>query len=300
MSIGAIFVIVPRCRRSADPAAPGVEVRRRRRYRGPMHGEIEAAEPPGRRWARVATALRATLGLVVDVALPQLCAACREPVDGAGLCAACWSKLSFIAPPYCERLGIPFPFDGGPGLLSMEAIADPPAYGRARAAVRYDDISSKLVHALKYGDRLDLAPVMARWMAQAGGKLTGEADALVPVPLHWRRLWARRFNQSALLAEMIGKASGRPVAHGALKRVKATPQQVGLDKSARAQNVQGAFRVPADGKPEVAGRRLVLVDDVLTSGATIDACARALLRAGAAAVDVLVFARVVGTGRTPI
>ncbi len=265
-----------------------------------MHGEIEAAEPPGRRWARVATALRATLGLVVDVALPQLCAACREPVDGAGLCAACWSKLSFIAPPYCERLGIPFPFDGGPGLLSMEAIADPPAYGRARAAVRYDDISSKLVHALKYGDRLDLAPVMARWMAQAGGKLTGEADALVPVPLHWRRLWARRFNQSALLAEMIGKASGRPVAHGALKRVKATPQQVGLDKSARAQNVQGAFRVPADGKPEVVGRRLVLVDDVLTSGATIDACARALLRAGAAAVDVLVFARVVGTGRAPI
>src|SRR5205823_10647568 len=117
-----------------------------------------------------------------DVALPQLCAACREPVEGTGLCAACWSKLSFIAPPYCERLGIPFPFDGGPGLLSMEAIADPPAYQRARAAVRYDEIPPSLVPALKYGDRLDLAPMMGRWMARAGRQLLAEADALVPVP----------------------------------------------------------------------------------------------------------------------
>ena len=129
----------------------------------------------------------------------------------------------------------------------MEAIADPPAYGRARAAVRYDEIARTLVHALKYGDRLDLAPIMGRWMANAGQALFADADALVPVPLHWRRQWARRFNQSALLAEVIAKASRRKVAHGALKRVKATPQQVGLDRSARAQNVQGAFRVPAEG-----------------------------------------------------
>jgi ComF family protein len=120
------------------------------------------------------------------------------------------------------------------------------------------------------------------------------------VPLHWRRQWARRFNQSALLAEIIAAASGRVVAHGALKRVKATPQQVGLGKSERAQNVQGAFRVPAEGKAEVAGRKLLLVDDVLTSGATVDACTRALLRAGAASVDVLAFARVVTPGRAPI
>ena len=252
------------------------------------------------RFTRFAAALRATLGLAVDVALPQLCAACREPVQGAGLCPGCWSKLSFIAPPYCERLGIPFPFDGGPGLLSLEAIADPPAYHRARAAVRYDDVARTLVHALKYGDRLDLAPVMGRWMAHAGRRLLAEADALVPVPLHWRRQWARRFNQSALLAEIIAGASGRTVAHAALKRVKATPQQVGLGKSERAQNVQGAFRVPADAKIQVAGRRLVLVDDVLTSGATAEACARALLRAGAQSVDVLVFARVVAGTRPPI
>ena len=196
---------------------------------------------PAKRFARLSSVLRASFGLVVDVALPQLCPTCREPVHGAGLCPACWSKLSFIAPPYCERLGIPFPFDGGPGLLSMEAIADPPAYNRARAAVRYDDIARKLVHALKYGDRLDLAPAMGRWMARAGRELLADSDAIVPVPLHWRRQWARRFNQSALLAEIIAKASGRTVAHAALKRVKATPQQVGLDKSERAENVRVPF-----------------------------------------------------------
>ena len=255
---------------------------------------------PAKRFARLSSALRASLGLVLDVALPQLCPTCREPVDGAGLCPVCWSKLSFIAPPYCERLGIPFPFDGGPGLLSMEAIADPPAYHRARAAVRYDDVARKLVHALKYGDRLDLAPIMGRWMANAGRELTADADLLVPVPLHWRRQWARRFNQSALLADVVGKASGLAVAHRALRRVKPTPQQVGLARTERALNVQGAFRARASAQREIEGRRLILVDDVLTSGATLEGCARALLRAGAAQVDVLVFARVVAPARIPI
>ena len=220
--------------------------------------------------------------------------------DGVGLCASCWSKLSLIEPPYCARLGIPFTYDPGPGLLSMEAIADPPAYDRARAAVRYDDISRALVLSFKYGDRLDLTPMMGKWMARAGRELLSEADALLPVPLHWRRLWARRFNQSAALAGAISDIAGVPVLHGALKRVRATPQQVGLSKTERADNVQGAFRVPADEKAQVAGRRLVLIDDVLTSGATVDTCARALLRAGAAHVDVLVFARVVAAVRTPI
>jgi ComF family protein len=250
--------------------------------------------------ARLSGTARSILGLALGVALPQLCAACREPVASEGLCAACWSKLSFIAPPYCARLGIPFPFDPGPGILSLEAIADPPAYNRARAAVRFDDIARKLVHGLKYADRLDLAPIMGRWMAHAGRELIAEADLLVPVPLHWRRQWARRFNQSALLAEVIGKASGLRVCHGMLKRIKATAHQVGLARSERALNVQGAFGVPADGRSALAGRRIVLVDDVLTSGATIEACTRALLRAGVAGVDVLVFARVVAPARVPI
>ncbi len=249
---------------------------------------------------RAAVAARAAFNVALDVALPRLCAACREPVTGPGLCPVCWSKLSFITKPYCERLGIPFVYDPGPGILSMEALADPPAYHRARAAVRFDDISRALVHALKYGDRLDLAPMMGRWISHAGRELLAEADALVPVPLHWRRLWARRFNQSAMLAAAISAASGVPVVTTALKRAKATVQQVGLTRSQRAANVQGAFRVPDEGKPAVVGRRLVLVDDVLTSGATVDGCARALLRAGAANVDVLVFARVADPVRASI
>jgi len=150
---------------------------------------------------RLAAPLRAAfgkaLGSALDLALPPLCPACRELVGGNGLCAQCWSKLTLIAPPYCERLGIPFAYDPGPGVLSMQAIADPPAYRRARAAVRYDEVARNLVHALKYGDRIDLAPTAGTWMARAGRELLSDADALVPVPLHWRRLWTRRFNQSA-------------------------------------------------------------------------------------------------------
>jgi ComF family protein len=265
-----------------------------------MHGAI-AEEGRHGRWTRLAGALRGAGRLVLDAALPPLCPACRRPVaDKGGLCPACWSKLSVITPPYCERLGVPFAYDPGPGTLSMQAIADPPAYRRARAAVRYDEIARTLVHAFKYGDRLDLAPTLGRWMAQAGGALFAEADALVPVPLHWRRLWARRFNQSAVLAKVIAAHGNLPVAHAALKRVKPTRQQVGLTASERALNVQGAFRVREEARAEIAGRRLILVDDVLTSGATIDACARALLRAGAASVDVLVFARVVDGARATI
>jgi ComF family protein len=252
------------------------------------------------RLKRAADAARTILRSALDLALPRLCAACRAPVEGQGLCPTCWSKLSFISRPYCERLGIPFVYDPGPGILSMEAIADPPAYNRARAAVRFDEVSRALVHALKYGDRLDLAPTMGRWLGHAGREVLADADALVPVPLHWRRNWARRFNQSAMLAASISATAGVPIAAGALKRVKPTVQQVGLSRSERAANVQGAFRVPAERKAAVVGRKLVLVDDVLTSGATAEGCARALLRAGAANVDVLVFARVADPVRTSI
>src|SRR5690348_1295096 len=252
------------------------------------------------RRSRVAAPFRAFFGQALDIALPTLCPACREPVGGNGLCAPCWSKLSLIAPPYCERLGIPFAYDPGPGVLSMQAITDPPAYHRARAAVRYDDVARTLVHALKYGDRLDLAPTMGRWMARAGRELLADADALIPVPLHWRRLWARRFNQSALLAKAVAQESGLKVADTALKRVKATAQQVGLSQAERSQNVQGAFRVPTERRVEVVGRRLILIDDVLTSRPTSEAWARAVSRAGAQSVDLLVFARVVDAVRATI
>jgi ComF family protein len=238
--------------------------------------------------------------LVLDIALPTLCVACRESVDGEGVCAECWSKLSFIAPPFCPRLGIPFVYDPGPELLSMEAIANPPAYQRARAAVRYDDVARTLVHALKYQDRTDLAPAMGRWMARAGKELLQQADVLVPVPLHWRRGWSRRYNQSGALARVISRQSGVRLASDALRRVRSTEQQVGLSRAQRATNVQGAFKVSPDRAAEIQGRHVILVDDVLTSGATVDACARSLLRAKAAQVDVLVFARVVDTHKGPI
>src|SRR5205085_6814790 len=216
------------------------------------------------------------------------------------VCADCWAKLSFIAPPFCPRLGIPFVYDPGPGLLSMEAISNPPAYQRARAAVRYDDVARTLAHALKYQDRTDLAPAMGSWMARAGKQLLTEADILVPVPLHWRRGWSRRYNQSGALAQVIERQSGAKVVSEALRRVRPTQQQIGLSRSQRASNVQGAFKVAADRQSDIQGRRVILIDDVLTSGATTDACARALLRARAAQVDVLVFARVVDTMRAPI
>ena len=238
--------------------------------------------------------------LALDIALPTLCVACREPVDGEGVCAGCWAKLSFIAPPFCPRLGIPFVYDPGPDMLSMEAIASPPAYTRARAAVRYDDVARTLVHALKYQDRTDLAPAMGRWMARAGRELLENADVLVPVPLHWRRAWSRRYNQSGALARIIERQTGVKVAPEALRRIRPTQQQIGVSRPQRASNVQGAFKVANSEQSQIAGRRVVLIDDVLTSGATVDACARALLRAKAASVDVLVFARVVDSHRTPI
>src|SRR5271167_4416362 len=253
-----------------------------RSFAGHLHGALRLARGA---WSRAAK-------LALDVALPTLCVACREPVDGDGVCAQCWAKLSFIAPPYCPRLGIPFVYDPGPGLLSMEAIADPPAYARARAAVRYDDVARTLVHGLKYQDRTDLAPAMGRWMARAGRELLDGADMLIPVPLHWRRGWSRRYNQSGALARIIERESGVAVAAEALRRIRPTEQQIGLSRPQRASNVQGAFKVAPDRQHLVSGRRIVLIDDVLTSGATVDACARALLRAKASTVDVLVFARV--------
>ena len=258
-------------------------------------------QKPLRHAANVLRAASASIPrLALDIALPTLCVSCREPVAGEGVCADCWGKLSFIARPYCERLGIPFVYDPGPGLLSMEAIANPPAYTRARAAVRYDDVAKTLVHALKYQDRTDLAPAMGRWMARAGQDLLDTADALIPVPLHWKRSWSRRYNQSGALAKIISRNANVPVAPDALQRIRATEQQIGLSRSERARNVQGAFKVPPEKKTAVQGRRIILVDDVLTTGATADACARALLRAKAASVDVLVFARVVDTFKAPI
>lgn len=251
--------------------------------------------------ARLAGAARvAARGLgrrVIDFALPPICMACRAAVDQPGcLCATCWRGMEFIERPYCDRLGTPLPYDADPldgPAISSAALADPPAYARARAVAAFGEVARDLVHALKYADRLDVAPPMARMMARAGADILGDADALIPVPLHGLRLWRRRFNQSAALAQAVGREAKIQVRTSWLTRARATVPQVGLDRVARAQNVAGAFLVPAAARAELRGRRVVLIDDVLTTGATIDACAKALTRAGAGRVDVLVFARVV-------
>jgi ComF family protein len=250
------------------------------------------AAAPLRFAARLAGgALRGAVGLVY----PPACIACGAATGEAhGLCAACWAGVPFIERPYCERLGTPFVADLGVGpLLSPGAIADPPVFERARAVARYEGAARDLVHRLKYNDRLELSGPMGRLMAQAGAELLAEADVLVPVPLHRIRLWRRRFNQAMALGQVVSARSGVPCDPFLLARVKRTKPQIGLTRPQRQENLQGALRVPEEAKTRLAGLRVVLVDDVLTTGATANAAARALLRGGAKSVDVLAFARVV-------
>jgi ComF family protein len=249
-------------------------------------------------WA--ASALRGPLSrlgaAVLDLVFPPSCLACRKATAGHGaLCPACWGSINFIDRPYCERLGTPFPYDlGVEGLQSPEAIANPLVYARARAVARFEEGPARtLVHRLKYSDRMELAGPLGLWMARAGREILAEADLLIPVPLHRRRLVWRRFNQANALAASIAHACGKKVDPFLLVRVKPTTPQVGLSRAQRATNVQGAFAVPEEARLSVEGRAIVLVDDVMTTGATLNAAARALLRAGARRVDVLVFARVV-------
>ena len=232
---------------------------------------------------------------VLNTVYPPSCLACRAAIaESDQLCPRCWTQMRFIERPYCERLGTPFAQDLGNGIISPQAYPDPPVYTRARAVTHFEDGPARqLVHRLKYGDRMELARPMGRWMARAGAELLAEADVLVPVPLHDNKLGARRFNQAMTLAQSISAHCALPVASSALKRVKATVPQVGLSKIQRASNVQGAFRVLPEAAFEIKDLRVVLVDDVLTSGATLNAASRALLRGGARSVDVLVFARVV-------
>ena len=230
---------------------------------------------------------------MADLLFPPLCAACRDPVGGqGGFCAPCWSGLTFLDGPACDCCGTPFPVATGEGSLCAACLAHPPAFSRARSILSYDDDSRAAILALKHADRLELVPDFARWLGRVGRPLLEGCDLLVPVPLHRSRLWLRRYNQSAELARRLARDWGREYAPLALVRTRRTASQGAMPSArARRRNVLSAFRVPDPGM--VRGRKVLLVDDVLTTGATVEACARALRRSGAADIAVLTLARVV-------
>jgi ComF family protein len=232
-------------------------------------------------------------GLAVDLVLPPTCAGCNRAVaDSDALCARCWSMVRFIEPPLCPVYGTPFAHDLGENIVSAEALADPPPFRRARSAAVYGDVARRLVHQLKYHDRPHVVQMMATAMHRAGRRIIAEDAIVVPVPLYRWRLWRRQFNQAALLAAGVAKLAGVTHDPMVLARIKPTGSQVGLTLVQRKENVRGAFRVPDAMRARIAGRDILLVDDVYTSGATVKAACRALIRAGAGAVDVLTFARV--------
>ena len=231
----------------------------------------------------------------LDFVLPPVCLRCRTLVsDPQSLCAKCWSELKFLAEPLCACCGLPFPHALGAGVKCAACVARPPVFSKARAALAYDDISRDLILPLKHADRLEAATIFARWMANAAADLITETDTLVPVPLHWRRLAKRRYNQAAVLAHEIARMHKLHVDTAALQRPRPSVSQGEMPSArARLKNVARAFTVADAQKERIAGRRILLVDDVLTTGATLNACAKALKRAGAASVSAVTLARVV-------
>jgi ComF family protein len=245
--------------------------------------------------ATLPSALRRLGRAVVDGVLPPRCLACGATVEDVdALCGHCWAAITFFAPPWCVTCGLPFPHPMGEDAVCADCARQHPSWDRARSVLRYDRHSRRLVLMLKHGDQTHLAAAFGRWMHRAGGELLVGADLLMPVPLHWTRLFARRFNQSALLAQAIHGAGGPPVAADWLVRRRRTPSQGTLGPLARARNVRGAFALRRG--RSVAGKRVVLIDDVLTTGATAEECSRVLRRAGAVDVAVLVLARALRAG----
>jgi ComF family protein len=247
------------------------------------------------------TQLRAWADWAVSQVLPHRCIACAEIVSGPGFCLACWPQLRFITAPHCFGCGDPFEVPASPESRCAICAADPPPWQRARAIWRYNEASKGPVLALKYQDRTAFADIAAPLLRRAGQELLDTPNALlVPVPLHWTRLAWRGFNQAALLADALHRVSGVGVEKHILRRIRRTSPQQGLDRTQRQSNIRQAFAVPATAAPRLAGRPVILIDDVITTGATAAACAKVLLKAGAASVDILTLARVVQPRPLPI
>ncbi len=237
--------------------------------------------------------LRYSLQPVVNFLLPPRCLGCRVEVDHQGvLCSPCWAELDFITDPQCQLCGFPFEFEHGGEALCAICTRESPIYDRARSVVTYNEASKGLILSFKHGDAIHGAPTYAQWMARAGRDLIKQADAIVPVPLHWRRLFMRQYNQAAVLGNALSKLTGIHSLNNVLVRSRATPSQGYRKRPDRVKNVKGAFKVSEKGQKLLRDKRVVLVDDVYTTGATVEECARTLKSAGVKTVDALTFARV--------
>ncbi len=232
---------------------------------------------------------------VLDLLWPPQCLISREVVGATGEIAPDhWKHLALIDAPFCAQCGLPFAYDPGPDAVCPTCIAYPPAFDRARAPLAYGPATSKMLVQFKWGDRMDGVKTFAAWMARAAGPSLREADLVVPVPLHVTRLLSRRFNQSALLARQLARVLDVELSVDLLIRTRRTPRQMGKNHKQRHLNVAKAFALRPARRADAKDRHVLLVDDVLTTGATVNACADALKQAGARQVDVVTLARVVG------
>ncbi len=242
------------------------------------------------------TTLHTTSRLLANLVFPPHCAVCEAPTEHApALCGSCFSKITFISDPYCVICGCPFDYDIGTTSICIPCQTNAPPYDRARAALRYDDASRKLITRLKFNDKMSLAPFAAQLMTAAATDILAKCEVIIPVPLHWRRLWTRQFNQSALIAHHIAKCTHLPFLPQALKRIRHTLPQMELSWEERQRNVKAAFTTNPRYLQHIKGKTVMLIDDVYTTGATIYACTQALKKSGVSRVYVLTLSRRLAT-----